>query len=288
MQASNAFAASSAQVPIPGSPGNYDVVTPFSSRLTNDVTAGVTYQFALNSMVGATGGSSLLTFPNPSQSIGLNDSKTESATGFYSERLTPQHYVGVVYEFRHYTTSPVESTTDTSTYSGFYTHYFKPNFSISVQAGAERYETSGPTIGTVSSWNPQVSTNMGWQGRHNSFSAQFARTISSGGGLLGSYKVISGGANYAQQMNRFWSFDATANYIDTHAEQAIADIYASTGHSLTASAGVRRLLSQRFMLRVGYDRIQSHYNNVVSLSGNPNADRVYATISYNFSRPIGH
>src|ERR1700678_623074 len=66
---------------------NQSVIAPIADRLSNTGNVGISYQFAANSMVGASGRFTNLHYPDPSEVPGLFDSSAESASAFYSMRI---------------------------------------------------------------------------------------------------------------------------------------------------------------------------------------------------------
>jgi hypothetical protein len=288
LQSSNAFSGTSTvNTGISGVAGSEYVVTPFASRITNNGSGSITYQYGLNGMIGASGGGDVLDYPHPSEAVGLSNSVTGSASGFYSRRFSRGQYLGLLYSFRHYTTSPVDSTTVTHTYSTFYTFYLRRNVSFSVDAGAEDYETSGTGLTTTKNWTPNVTASMGWQSLHSSFVLRFSRNVSGGGGLIGSYVATSGGASYNQQLTRFWNADASGAYLQNSNQPELGLAVSQGGHSITAAAGLQRRLRERFSIRLGYDYIHARYDGISALANDPNSNRVYCTLAYHFTRPIG-
>src|SRR5215472_417973 len=69
---------------------NSSVIAPVASQVSNFGTAGLTYQFALNEMVGVNGTLTNLHFPDPSQVPGLFDSASQGGSAFYT--LSPSSH----------------------------------------------------------------------------------------------------------------------------------------------------------------------------------------------------
>src|SRR6202142_289410 len=75
--------------------GNPTVIAPVSPFLSNAGNVGVSYQFAANGMIGASGTFTNLHYFNPGEVSGLSDSSSQGASVYYSLRLSRLHYVGV-------------------------------------------------------------------------------------------------------------------------------------------------------------------------------------------------
>ena len=67
---------------------NFSVVAPIADRLSNSGNIGITYQFAVNGMVGASGTFTNLHYPDPAEVPGLFDSNSQAGSLFYSFRLS--------------------------------------------------------------------------------------------------------------------------------------------------------------------------------------------------------
>ncbi len=89
---------------------NLSVIAPAASVLSNSGNVGITYQFALNGMVGASGTFSNLHYPNQAQVPGLFDSSTQGGSAFYSLRVSKMHYIGATYQYQRLIAYPTAGT----------------------------------------------------------------------------------------------------------------------------------------------------------------------------------
>ena len=78
---------------------NLSVIAPFADRLSNYGNVGLSYQYALNDMVGAAGRFRICT-TNPTEVLGLYDPSAQGGLAFYSHRIARGQYVGVSYEYQ--------------------------------------------------------------------------------------------------------------------------------------------------------------------------------------------
>ena len=81
---------------------NNSVIAPIADTLTNTANATLTYQFAANAMVGASGTFTNLHYPNPAQVPGLSDSSSRGGSAFYTHRLAKMHYIGATYQYQRF------------------------------------------------------------------------------------------------------------------------------------------------------------------------------------------
>jgi hypothetical protein len=274
---------------------NQSVIAPIADRLSNYGNVGITYQFAANSMVGAGGSFANLHYPDQAQVPGLFDSESQSGLAFYSLRVAKRHYVGATYQYQRLLSFPAPGTNETQTHALllFYTVYLTPKFSISVFGGPQ-YADAGPQFSeTVSApsptsrtWKPEAGGSLSWQGRMSSVAISYAHMIASGGGLIGAVQMDSAIATFHQQLSRMLSASVSGGYAqnDILTVTPVAD---SNGHTVSGTASLQQQLGQHFNLQLGYTRLHQDYSSVAVLAANPNTNREFVSISYQFSRPLG-
>ncbi len=121
------------------------MIAPIADRLSNFGNLAITYQFAANGMVGASGTFTNLHYPNPAQVPGLFDSSSQGGSAFYSLRVSKMHYIGVTYQYQRLLSFPTQGQNETQTQSMlfYYTLYPAVRFSISVFGGPQ-YADIGP------------------------------------------------------------------------------------------------------------------------------------------------
>ncbi len=95
--------------------GNSSVIAPIADLISNSGNVGVSYQFAANGMIGASGTFTNLHYPNSSEVPGLSDSSSQGGSVFYSLRATRMHYFGVTYQYQRLISSPTEGQNETQT-----------------------------------------------------------------------------------------------------------------------------------------------------------------------------
>ena len=112
-------------------------------------------------------------------------------------------------------TFPVNSTTKTQTVYLIYTLFLKRTLSASVSGGPQHFDAASSDITTSSAWTPALSASLGWQRRHSTIAGRYTRTVTGGGGLIGTYHLNSAGSNWNWQYARTWALGATASYAVT-------------------------------------------------------------------------
>src|SRR5215472_4130196 len=165
---------------------NSSVIAPVASQVSNFGTAGLTYQFALNEMVGASGTFTNLHYPDPSQVPGLFDSASQGGSAFYSFRVSRMHYLGALYQYQRLLSYPSAGLTETQTHAVmlFYTLFPSAHFSLSLFGGPQYSITAQPPIAplslalpTAKAWTPAAGASLNWQGRLTALTFSYAHVI---------------------------------------------------------------------------------------------------------------
>jgi hypothetical protein len=269
---------------------NFSVIAPVADMLSNTGSVGISYQFALNDMIGASGTFSRLHYLNPSQVTGLYDSSSQGGLAFYSRRVARGQYVGVTYAYERLLAYPTIGRNETQTHAALLFYTFAPassRFSISFFGGPQYSDTVQPApFPPIRSWTPAGGASLGWQGKLNSFALSYTHIISSGGGLVGAVQLDSATLSARQQITRTLSATVSGGYAQN-------DVIGSpllglnSGHSISGTASLQQLIGQHVSVQLGYTRLHQNYSNVEVISATPDTNRVFVSISYQFSRALG-
>ena len=273
---------------------NFSVIAPVASVLSNAGNVGISYQFALNGMVGASGTFSNLHYPNQAQVPGLFDSSTQGGSAFYSLRISKMHYIGATYQYQRLVAYPTEGQDETQTHAIllFYTLYPSSHFSFSLFGGPQYSDTVQPPVPPLNvrlpearAWNPAAGGSFSWQGRLTNVALSYSHMISGGGGLMGAVKSDSASAVIRQQLARRLSGSLAGLYAQN--DVLGSALASANGHTVSGTASVQQELGQHIDVQLGYTRLHQVYGGVAVLAANPNTNREFISISYQFSRPLG-
>lgn len=267
---------------------NYSVIAPNAEVLTNTANATLTYQFAANAMVGASGTFTNLHYSNPAQVPGLSDSSSKGGSAFYSHRLSKMHYLGATYQYQTFLASPTMGQSETQTHSifGFYTIYLKPTFSVSLFGGPQYSNTQQFGLPISSAWSPGGGASMSWQGKLTSFAASYSKAINEGGGLVGAVQSNSAAISARRQLARTLSMSIGGGYANNSVLDALPSLNTS-GHTISGNASVQRQVHEHLNLQLQYMRLHQSYSDIAAISSIPDTNLVRASISYQFARPLG-
>lgn len=272
---------------------NPSVIAPIADQLSNSGYVGLTYQFALNGMIGANGTFTNLYYPNPEQVPGLFDSSSQSGSAFYSLRLAKVHYFGVIYQFQRLIAHPSNSLSETQTQAGmlFYTFLPSPHFSLSLFGGPQYADTVQPTLSSqgplpeVHTLTPAAGASVNWQGRLTTLALSYAHMVAPGSGLAGAVHLDSATVSLTRRLTGMLSGSVTGGYSQN--EYVGSQLLGNNGHSIYEAVSLQRQLGQRVSVQLGYTHLHQSYPGVDVLSATPDINRGSVSISYQFSRPLG-
>ena len=274
---------------------NFSVIAPIADRLSNSGNLGITYQFAANEMVGASGTFVNLHYPNSAEVPGLFDSSSQAGSVFYTFRASKMHYLGVTYQYQRLVSNPSEGRDETQTHAVlfFYTLYPTPRFSISLFGGPQYSDTVQPPLtpsqlqaSPLRAWTPAAGASLSWQGRLNSLAVSYAHVISGSGGLFGAVHMDSASASIRQQIMRSLSGTLAGGYAQNDVLGSVL-LQGNNGHTVSGTASLQRQFGEHINLQLGYTRLHQDYSNVPVLSLTPDTNREFISVSYQFSRPMG-
>ena len=284
---SAAVVSGGAQVP------NVSVIAPVADQLNNSGNADITYQFAPNGMVGASGTFSNLHYPNQAQVPGLYDSSSQGGSAFYSLRVSKMHYIGATYQYQRLISYPTVGQNETQTHAllFFYTLYVSSKLSLSFFGGPQHSDTVESPVGPLrlpaaQAWTPAAGGSLSWQGRLTNVALSYSHIISGGGGLIGAVKMDSANASIRQQLTHRLSGSVSGMYAQNDVlGSALAG--ATNGHTVSGTPSLQQEFGQHVNVQLGYTRLHEDYSGVAVLAGRPNTNREFVSISYQFSRPLG-
>jgi hypothetical protein len=274
---------------------NFSVIPPVAELLTNSGNLGITYQFSMNGMVGASGTFSNLDYPNPKQVTDLYDSSSQGGSAFYSHRLSKRHYLGATYQYQRLIATQSTGVSETQTHAVllFYTLYATKRLSFSVFGGPQYADTIQPPLPpfqpqatATKTWTPAAGGSLSWQGRLSSLAMSYSHIISGGGGLIGAVHMDSATISLRQQFARTLSGSLSGSYAQNDVIGAFLP-GVNNGHTVSGTASLQKQFHQYVNLQFGYTRLHQDYSNVAVIEATPNTNREFISLSYQFSRPLG-
>ena len=264
------------------------VIPPIADQLNNTGNLQFTYQFRPNGMVGISGTFADLHYPNPAEVPGLYDSSSRGGAAFYSHRLSGKHYIGATYQYQKLRAFPTGFRAETQVHSAsfFYTVYLQPTFSLSLFGGPQYADTRESVIPSSHVWSPGAGASLGWQGRQTNIAASYSRAIAAGGGLIGAVHQNAASVSVRRQLSRMLSAALDGNYTNSVVIDPILS-FSTGGHSISGTASIQRQLGEHLSFGIGYTRLHQTYSGIPVISGAPDTNREWFSVSYQFARPLG-
>lgn len=127
---------------------------------------------------------------------------------------------------------------------------------------------------------------MSWQGLLNSCAVSFIHTISGGSGLVGAVQMDDASTSLWQQITKSLSGTLSGGYVQNNV-LGVSLFGSRSGHSISGTASLLQQFGQHVALQLGYTRLYQSYSSVAVLSSNPNTNREFITLSYQFARALG-
>lgn len=275
---------------ISGSAQSPALLVGYAKHMLNLANGSLSYQFSPHAMIGAVGDVGTLSYSAGSfQTEGLANSDSRGGGGFYNHRVSASQYLGAIYRYEQAFAYSTQGQYETQTHEidGFYTLYVTQTLSLSVSGGPQHYRATNPLSSPISNWTPSVTASMGLQKRHASFAAAFSRTVSGGGGLLGSFYSRHAGATGVWQFSRLWNSSLNVDYTINKNAAPLVEVTSFSGHTFSTSISLERTISSHTSASLRYDRLQNKYDGIPSIANNPNSDRILVSLYWDFQRPIG-
>jgi len=263
-------------------------LAPFAEEQFNTASGELSYQMSMNAMIGGSGSTTKLTYPDPAQVPGLYDSSSDGGSVFLNRRFTISQYAGVTYQYSRFLTGPgtAQIETQTHTVNFFYTYFGANHLTVSLSGGPQYFNTSYPSLPVFAAWTPAVTTSIGWQKNRFNCAASYSRSVNNGGGLLGAFHSNSAAAFVRWQVTRNWTLGPAASYYTNSSVDPLTTTSDENGHSVTGSFSADRTLGRRMSADFRYDRLDYSYPGVPALAST-DSNRESVSISWQFDRPLG-
>jgi hypothetical protein len=274
---------------------NLSVIAPFAEVLNNTGNVDMSYQFAANGMVGASGTFTNLHYPNSAEVPGLSDSSSQGGSVFYTLRASRMHYFGATYQYQRLISSLSGGQSESQTHAVlfYYTLYATSSLSFSFFGGPQHSDTVQPPLPPLDiqpppsrAWTPAAGASLSWQRSLTSLALSYSHVISGGGGLSGAVHMDSASASVRQQLTRNLNASIAGGYTQNDVLGSILS-GSNDGHTISGTASLQRQFGEHLNLQLGYTRLHQTYGNVPVLSSTPNTNREFISVSYQFSRPLG-
>jgi hypothetical protein len=270
---------------------NFSIITPIAGRLNNAGNGGLTYQFELDDMIGASGTFMNLHYLDPAQLPGLSDSSSQAGLVFWAHRLSRRHYFGVTYQYQRLVAYPTQGLSETQTHAPLLFYSVSPanRVLLSFFGGPQYSDSVEPSpLLPFKQWTPAGGASLSWQARLTSLAISYAHIISASPGLGAAVKLDNGSASVSQQITNSLSASLSGGYAQNDLVGNFTSLLGSfNGHSIMGTATVHQQFGRNVTLQLGYTRVRQDYGGVPILALTPNTNREFVSLSYHFDRALG-
>ena len=292
-------AGNGAEVVVGSGGPNASLITPLSTQRSSTTTVETNYHFALNDLIGASGSFYDLHFTNIPAGTQLTDSETASGSAFWLHRIVGSDWGGVSYRFDRITFNPGGGETQVHSFLAVNTLSVSKRFTLSGFVGPQYSDNQGLAPGALqpsqsSDWAVSGGAEGGWRNQHTSVSGGYSRTVSDGGGVLGSVRLQTIYGNFRRQLTPGWTAALSASH---GTNQSLTVPFAASASSVNlTSAGIslERNVGRSIGLRMGYSHdFQQQFGVPGSTQTSPlqtldaSRNRFFVTLSYQWAKPLG-
>lgn len=275
----------SGSVPTPG----VAVIFPVGNQTSNTTSAQATYRINESGMIGGSGNFTSLDYSNSNAVSGVFNSRSVGGSFFYSSRFHERYYIGASYQYQNtlsYQSTAPSTRTKTDTVFLFLTANLKPNLSLSISVGPQHYSSTQQALPTAASWQPMTIASVSWRGERTTIAASYARIVSGGGGLNGTFNSNSANLSIMWRASRNWTTGISGGYANYQTLTPLFVASTAGGHTLSGAVSATRTISNRMNLQVGYNWTHQTYADIGAISNTPNINRVFVTLTFHFDRPL--
>lgn len=268
---------------------NASLLTPLATQRSSLTTVGTSYHFALNDLIGASGSFYDLHFTNvPTGAQQLTDSQTASGSAFWLHRIFRGDWGGVSYGFQRITFNP-NGETRAHNFLVVNTLSLSKRVTLTGFIGPQYVENRFAPGGTPfqsSDLSIAGGAEGGWADQRTSVSTGYSRSISDGGGVLGSVRLQAVHANFRRELVPGWAAAVTASH---GTSESLTPFQGSSSSARFTSAGisVERNVGKSIGLRMGYTHDFQQQIGLTGLAADAHRNRFFATLSYQWAKPLG-
>ncbi len=283
---------------------NASLIAPLATQRSSVTTVETNYHLALNDLIGASGSYYDSHFSNGPSGTPLTDSQTASGSAFWLHRLFGADWGGASYRFDRLTFNLGGGETRVHSFLAVDTLNISKRFTLNGFIGPQYSETQGletealvtgaPQPTQSSGWSVSGGAEGGWRNQRTSVSAGYSRSISDGGGVLGSVRVQTVHGTLRRQLVPGWAALLTASH---GTNQSITVPFATSASSInvtSADVELERNVGKRIGLRFGYTHdFQEQFGVPGPTPTSPaqtldaNRNRFVVTLSYRWAKPLG-
>ena len=222
-----------------------------------------------------------------------------SGRGSYEHQFSARLSGGGGYTFQALDFAQGVSRSGVQTFLGFVSYQLRPNMYVSGWMGPEYTSTKNivptfcfPGFGCFGyhaeynkAWDIAGGATFAWSGVHNAFRGGFSKSVTDGGGILGTVRLYMVNAAYRRQLSPRWALSAGVLYGNN-----LSVSYFSSPHqynSWNTNVSLQRRLSQAWHVSGQYYFIHQYQQNLYGAIPTWNDSRLQFTLQYAWNHSLG-
>jgi hypothetical protein len=253
--------------------------------LTDQLTKVDTLSFSGTENLRRTSAFSLLTVP-------FYNLISYGGRASYSHQFSPRLSLGASYDYNSLDFGKGQQRSGTQTISMTVDYLIRPNLTISGWVGPEYTSTKtnlGPIICQIISctsnmWSTSAGANFGWRGLRNSVQAGFSRSVSDGGGIIGTSQVNSVNGSYHRMFTSKMDLTLGARYFHDVSTTVSSRLFDNSNVSASLNYKLARSLNATAQYMFVH---QAQSNTILIGPSTYNTNIVGVTINYTWNHPLG-
>lgn len=104
--------------------------------------------------------------------------------------------------------------------------------------------------------------------------------------MNGAFQSNNATGSATWQMSRTWNVAISGGYSNHKTLTPLFVQASSGGHTISGTAAATHPLSEHLNVQFGWNWAHQSYGDVAAISANPNLNRVFVSINYQFTRPL--
>ncbi len=276
---------------------NPTVYVPLSIREQNLASLDLTDQLAIHDSITFSGTEYFRRYENTT--VTAYNSFGYSGRASYQHEFSPRVTAGGGYIFQALDFAQGVSRSGIQTIQVYASYQINPHMYVTGWMGPEYTATKNivptfcfPGFGCFgyhakhqAAWDVAGGGTFGWSGVHNAFRAGFSKSVTDGGGVLGTVRLYLLNASYRRQLSPRWSLTSGILYGNNLSISSFT--LPRQYNSWNANAGVERQLSSAWNFLFQYYYIHQYQHNIYGTIPNWNDNRFQISLQYAWSHSLG-
>jgi hypothetical protein len=276
---------------------NPTIYVPLAIREQNLASLDLTNQLAIHDSLTFTGSEFFRRYLNTTTTVYNSFGYVGRAA--YQHQFSARLSAGGGYTFQALDFAEGVSRSGIQTFQGYASYQLSPNMYVTGWIGPEYTSTKNivpqfcvPGFGCFgyhatyqANWDVAGGATFGWSGVHNAFRGGFSKSVTDGGGILGTVRLYMLNASYRRQVSPRWALNGGLLYGNN-----LSVSYFTSPHQYNtwnANVVVERQLSPAWNILAQYFYIHQYQHNIYGSIPTWNDNRFQLSLQYAWSHSLG-